>query len=385
LTHFFPPALQKAGFFFAPPGKSLHICIVSLNTCHNERERTDSKKEAPKQQVQKPARIGIRFQQTIDKNYLHKLGGDEKIIRYICIPHQKETFMAHYLDPKNDLVFKRIFGEHPKLLISFLNALMPLEAGRVIESIEYLPPELVPENPALKNSVVDVRCKDNYERQFVVEIQMYWSSAFTRRMVFNVSKAYVRQIDKGKGYELLQPVYGLAILNDYIPPKNEKTGFYHHYRIVNRGNTDEVIKGLEFVLVELPKFRADTWSDRKMAALWLRFLREVEENTSPLSEELLSNAEIRQAVDLCEEGAYTPEELAAYEKYWDIVRTEIATNKASRDEGKAEGIAEGRAEGERENTIKVVKNSFYQASLSVETISAITGLTPEEVNAILKQ
>ncbi|MDR3188055.1 MAG: Rpn family recombination-promoting nuclease/putative transposase, partial [Prevotellaceae bacterium] len=34
--------------------------------------------------------------------------------------------MARYLDPKNDLTFKRIFGEHPDLLISFLNALMPL-------------------------------------------------------------------------------------------------------------------------------------------------------------------------------------------------------------------------------------------------------------------
>ncbi|MDR0711701.1 MAG: Rpn family recombination-promoting nuclease/putative transposase, partial [Prevotellaceae bacterium] len=35
--------------------------------------------------------------------------------------------MARYLDPKNDLTFKRIFGEHPDLLKSFLNALMPLE------------------------------------------------------------------------------------------------------------------------------------------------------------------------------------------------------------------------------------------------------------------
>ncbi|MDR1154357.1 MAG: Rpn family recombination-promoting nuclease/putative transposase, partial [Bacteroidales bacterium] len=35
--------------------------------------------------------------------------------------------MARYLDPKNDLPFKRIFGEHPNLLKSFLNALMPLE------------------------------------------------------------------------------------------------------------------------------------------------------------------------------------------------------------------------------------------------------------------
>jgi hypothetical protein len=28
--------------------------------------------------------------------------------------------MARYLDPKNDLPFKRIFGEHPDLLKSFL-------------------------------------------------------------------------------------------------------------------------------------------------------------------------------------------------------------------------------------------------------------------------
>jgi hypothetical protein len=46
--------------------------------------------------------------------------------------------MARYLDPKNDLVFKRIFGEHEDLLLSFLNALMPLEKGRVIKSLTYL-------------------------------------------------------------------------------------------------------------------------------------------------------------------------------------------------------------------------------------------------------
>ncbi|TAD96216.1 MAG: hypothetical protein EAZ97_14425, partial [Bacteroidetes bacterium] len=28
-----------------------------------------------------------------------------------------------YLDPKNDLTFKKIFGEHPNLLISLLNSL----------------------------------------------------------------------------------------------------------------------------------------------------------------------------------------------------------------------------------------------------------------------
>lgn len=50
-----------------------------------------------------------------------------------------------YLDPKADLTFKKIFGEHKDLLISLLNALLPLADDEQIESVEYLSPELVPE------------------------------------------------------------------------------------------------------------------------------------------------------------------------------------------------------------------------------------------------
>ena len=61
---------------------------------------------------------------------------------------QSENFqknMARYLDPKNDLTFKRIFGEHPDLLVGFLNAMMPLAADRQIAEVEYLPAEQVPD------------------------------------------------------------------------------------------------------------------------------------------------------------------------------------------------------------------------------------------------
>ena len=52
-----------------------------------------------------------------------------------------------YLDPKADLTFKKIFGEHEDLVMSLLNALLPLDEGKQIEHVEFLPPELVPENP----------------------------------------------------------------------------------------------------------------------------------------------------------------------------------------------------------------------------------------------
>lgn len=70
-----------------------------------------------------------------------------------------------YLDPKADLTFKRVFGEHPDLVMSLLNALLPISVGQEITDIEYLPAEIVSDNPLRKNSIVDVRCKDKFGRQ----------------------------------------------------------------------------------------------------------------------------------------------------------------------------------------------------------------------------
>ena len=60
-----------------------------------------------------------------------------------------------YLDPKNDLTFKKVFGQHPHLLRSFLNALLPLSEGTYIEILQSFPAELVPEIPIIKHSIID--------------------------------------------------------------------------------------------------------------------------------------------------------------------------------------------------------------------------------------
>ena len=262
--------------------------------------------------------------------------------------------MARYLDPKNDLTFKRIFGEHPALLLNFLNAVMPFEAGRHILTLEYLPVEQVPDNPGKKNSIVDVKCRDNYDRQFIIEMQMDWEALFMNRIVFNAGKAYVRQLKRREAYHLLQPVYTLAILNENFDRKTPH--FYHHYRIVNRENTEEIIPGLEFVLIELDKLRPETVSDRKLAVLWLRFLKEIDENVTALPPEMQANEHIRQAAELCEESAFTPEELTAYDKYWDIIRTEIAVRESALQKGRAEGEATGLQKGRAEEREKTAVN-----------------------------
>jgi len=55
--------------------------------------------------------------------------------------------MARYLDPKNDLAFKQVFGEHKHLCMSLLNSMLPLD--KPIVNIEYQSGELLPKVPAL--------------------------------------------------------------------------------------------------------------------------------------------------------------------------------------------------------------------------------------------
>jgi predicted transposase/invertase (TIGR01784 family) len=250
--------------------------------------------------------------------------------------------MTRYLDPRSDLVFKRVFGEHPDLAKSFLNAMMPFGRDQYIEHLEYLPSEQVPDNPTLKNSIVDVRCKDNRGRQFIIEMQIIWEQEFLSRMLFNASKSYVRQVKKAVDYAMLKPVYGLAIVNDIYDKKTSE--FYHHYQIINAKNPEETIDDMAFVFVELPKFVPETLADRKMTALWIRFLRETGES-SEAPAGLESNEEIGKALEICMEGAFTEEELAVYEGFLDAVRVKNTIIRASEARGLAEGMEKGMAEG----------------------------------------
>jgi len=280
-----------------------------------------------------------------------------------------------YLDPKNDLTFKKVFGEHPHLLKSFLNAMLPLEEGGEIDSLEYLPAEMVPQVPLMKNTIVDVRCRDKRGRQFIVEIQMAWTDTFMQRLLFNASKAYVKQLEKGQNYIQLHPVYALSLIDDTFEPGAE---FYHHYKIVNTQNPDRQIEGLEFVFIELPKFKPENLSQKKLQVLWLRFLTEIDENSLEIPDELMNQSEIRVAIDCLIESAFTRGELELYERYWDQVRVERTLVEGAELKGLEAGIEKGIEQGAKIASYKTAVNGFKR-NMTDADISELTGLTTETV------
>lgn len=311
-------------------------------------------------------------------------------------PKGVETMTGKYLDPKADLTFKLVFGEHPDLVMSLLNALLPLDEDRQIASVEYWPSELVPENPGKKDSVVDVRCVDQQGRQFIVEMQLYWNKFFQQRVLLNASKAVVKQLKEGEGYNLIQPVYCLNLVND-IGFESAPDEFYHDYAIVNVEHSDRIIEGLRFVYVELPKFKPKTIAEKKMAVLWLRYLTEINGLTETAPAELLENEQTRKALSIVEKSAMSEAQLNAYERFWMAITDEEGFLEAryykgwekghekglekGLAQGMAQGIVQGLAQGEHKKAVAVAQN-LKQMNLSVADIVKATGLTAEEIEKL---
>lgn len=298
--------------------------------------------------------------------------------------------MSKYLNPKADLTFKKVFGEHKDLLISLLNSLLPLPVGREIVSVEYLTSEMIPENPGKKNSIVDVRCTETNGRQFIVEMQMYWTRDFMQRALFNTCKAYSRKPEKGVEYAEIKPVYTLCLVDD-IAFKDQED-FYFDYVLTDRSHTYMTIEGIEIILVELPKFmnykgdREEKFPSRgemrRLAVLWMRFLTEINEETEEAPAELMANEHIAQALEIVRSSCYTDAEMEQMDKYWDAVMCERTLIKGSFREGVEKGEAIGRAEGRAEGEINkatAIAQQMKSDGLPIDIIVKYTGLTAEEI------
>lgn len=318
--------------------------------------------------------------------------------------------MAKYLDPRADLTFKKIFGEHKNLIISLLNAMLPLKDDERVESIEYWPAEKIPDRTeAEKYSIVDVCCKDNKKREFIVEMQMTWTDSFTNRVLLNASKAYVAQTERKMKYACLQPVYALNFVNEIFLKDVDE--YYHYYHLVHDKYTDKVIDGLHLIFIELPKFKPTSFLEKRMQVLWLRFLTEIDENTKVVPAELLENAEVNEALEILERAAFSDVEMWAYDKFWDRVRCQLTYEDDIKKKVKAEVEAkvraemeaevEAKAEAEAEEKIKQAEEEAEEKIKQAETklkqkdidialrmkehgsdaafISQITGLTIEQI------
>ena len=114
-----------------------------------------------------------------------------------------------YLDPKADLTFKKIFGDHPARLISLLNALQSLSEEELIQQQQYLP--TVEELEISGFTDAELRAYDKF-----------WDSVSVERTLLD--DRYQKGIEKGMNQRSLEIARNLLSLGLPIDQITQATG-----------------------------------------------------------------------------------------------------------------------------------------------------------------
>lgn len=124
---------------------------------------------------------------------------------------------SKFLDPKNDFLFRRLFGteKNKDILIYFINSILHLTDKDAVQDVTYLKTTQDPEIAYKKQSIVDVLCRDQKGTQFIIEMQVAKTPGFEERAQFYAAKAYINQMNVGGKYQDLKEVIFIAI-TDYV-------------------------------------------------------------------------------------------------------------------------------------------------------------------------
>jgi predicted transposase/invertase (TIGR01784 family) len=181
-----------------------------------------------------------------------------------------------FADIKNDIAFRKIFGNENKteILISFLNAVLKLEGTKKITWVEILNPYQAPIVLGAKSTILDVKAKDKAENEYIVEMQVTDKIGFAKRVVYYTAKSYSAQLNVGENYYQLKPTIFIGILNfEFL----ETTHYLSRHLILDAETHEHKLKDLDFNFIELPKFNKTEQELTTLIDKWVYFIKNAED------------------------------------------------------------------------------------------------------------
>jgi predicted transposase/invertase (TIGR01784 family) len=271
-----------------------------------------------------------------------------------------------FADVKNDIAFRKIFGNENKkeVLVSFLNAILDFEGKHKITDITILNPYQLPKFRDGKATIIDVKAKDRSGREFIVEMQVADALGFSKRVLYYTSQGYVTQIDRGEFYDKLNPTIFIGIL-DFAISKNPK--YLNRHRILDVETGERIMEDMEFNFIELPKFNIERKDLKTLVEKWVFFIKEAE--TLEVIPDEMDDAGLRSAFEQANIQTWSQEEIDAYD-YAGLRETEDRLR-----------LEKARADAIKDNQLKIAGQMKIKG-MDINIISEVTGLTNEEINEI---
>lgn len=274
--------------------------------------------------------------------------------------------MVKLLDPKNDLVFQKLFGmkQHKHILIAFLNAVLRLNGLEKIKDVSFEEKQLdVTLLTSEKLSILDLHVVTETSININVEIQLVNQYNMIKRTIFHLSKMILGQLKKGEDYSSLSRTITINILNfSYLEEENFINNYLYHNKI-----TKKILSDLcEIIFIELPKFNNAHKDYNDKLHKWLTFL------ANPSGEEIQdmakTDSEIKEAMNVLY-NISSDEELR---RLIDLRELAIMDEQNRLNGAKKEGIEQGKADILIKQLVKKFKTLPDEYRKKIKTLSEET-------------
>jgi len=275
-----------------------------------------------------------------------------------------------FVDIKNDIAFRKIFGNENKkeILISFLNAVLELPDGKKIKDVTFRNTYLLPEIKLLKSSIVDVKVTDQRNINYIVEMQVEKPEGFNKRVQYYAAKQYAGQIEKGEDYPKLNQVIFIGILNfNNFPGKDYIT----NHLTLNKKTLKQDLEDIEYCFVELLKFKKEATELVSLVDKWIYFIKHAQNLEVVPSN--IDDEGLKHAYEDADKHNWTKEELDAYQD---------AEIRKQDEKGRVNlAVREATEKAIQSREVEIAKKGIV-AGYSNEIIKTMTDLSDEIINEL---
>ena len=296
--------------------------------------------------------------------------------------------MSHkLLNPKNDYVFKRLFGSvgNETITKNLLSCILQQNITDVqLDCNPILEKNLLDD----KVGILDIKAKIDNTTNVDIEMQVTDHKNIEKRILFYLSKMYTKTIKKSQDYSSLEKCIAILITNYNIDIIKNIPKYITKWNIREEEYQKIVLTDvMEIYIIEINKFKDyKEKSNHNSLNSWIEFIESPEVVD-------MSNKEIQKAKKVLEEISQDEHEQYLAELREKYIMDQKAIEDAGYDKGLKAGIEQGIEQGIKQGIKQGINQGINQQNkqiakkmlnkkIDLDTISQITGLSIQELKTL---
>jgi predicted transposase/invertase (TIGR01784 family) len=280
------------------------------------------------------------------------------------------------LDPKQDFVFKNIFGKEDgkPCLISLLNSLF--NNNPHIKELHFDNTDIAKILEEDKASRLDIKATADNDVMLDIEIQVKNTGEIPQRAFHYLANMMPHVVKSNESYKGPH-VIGIWIMGENVTDRqNAISEAYMTFQPQDPDPYQIMTDSARIFFIELPKFNPKNADKRDLLTGWLSFIK----NPCFMDDSYLNVKEIRDAMETLKYISADPETRAIADLRQKTINDHNSEITVAREEGIAIGEERGELKGKRETACTMLADGVPAA-----TVSKYTGLSIEEIESLKRR